>query len=122
MAADIFHWFGYDLQVAPNGDLAIVNGTVAGQQSIVRRLLTKVLGYIFETTYGAGLSDYIGSALSLGAVEGVIRAQLYLEQSVSQNPSPVVTVSPIAGGLNVVIQYSDAQTGAPSVLNFNVND
>lgn len=120
--ADLFHWFGYDLQAAPNGDLLVVSGTVAGQQSVVRRLLTKVLGYIFETTYGAGLSDFVGSASSLSTVEGVIRSQLYLEQAVSQNPSPVVTVSPIANGLNVVIQYNDAQTGTPSVLNFNVND
>lgn len=120
--ADLFHWFGNDLQSSPNGDLQVVSGTVNGQQSLIRRLMTITQAYIFEVTYGAGLSSFIGTPTSLQTVEGVIRSQLYLEQAVAQTPTPVVTVSAIANGLNVVIQYVDAQTGAPAMLNFNVND
>ena len=83
--ADLFHWFGNDLQVDPSGDLLTVEGTVKGQQSIVRRLLTAAFGYIFEITYGAGLSAFIGTPTALAAVEGVIRSQLYLEFRCSAN-------------------------------------
>lgn len=120
--ADLFHWFGNDLQVSPNGDLLTVSGTVGGQQAVIRRLLTATLSYPWEPTYGAGLSSFIGTPSSLKIVEGVIRSQLYLEQAVSQNPPPVITVTAITNGLNVVIQYADANTGAPAALNFNVND
>lgn len=120
--ADLFHWYGNDLVASPSGDLATIEGTVKGQQAVLRRLLTIVQSYIWETNYGAGLSQYIGNAASSKTIEGVIRAQLYLESAVAQNPVPVVVVSPITGGFNIVIQYVDAATGAPSVLNFSVTD
>lgn len=120
--ADLFHWFGNDLQASPSGDLLVVSGTVGGQQSVIRRLLTAALSYVWEVTYGAGLSSFIGTPSSLKVVEGVIRSQLYLEQAVLQSPPPTITVTAIANGLNVVIQYSDANTGNPATLNFNVND
>jgi hypothetical protein len=122
MALDLFHWFGNDLEASPSGDLLLSSGTVNGQQNLIRRLMTPAQAYIFEVTYGAGLSQFIGTPTALLVVQGLIRAQLYLEQAVAQTPTPSVTVTAIANGLNVVIQYVDAQTGAPAMLNFNVND
>jgi hypothetical protein len=118
--ADLFQWFGNDLVAASNGDLQVIEGTVKGEQAVVRRLMTPVLSYIWEPGYGAGLGQYIGNAASAAAIQGVIRSQLYLEASVSQNPTPTISVTPISNGFNVVIQYVDAQTGAPAVLNFSV--
>lgn len=120
--AELFHWFGNDLQVSPSGDLATVEGTVKGQQLVVKRLLTKVQGYIFELPYGAGLAAYIGTATAPQTIEAIVRAQLLIETSVAKTPVPTVTVTPISNGLNIIIQYVDAQTGAPAMLNFNVND
>jgi hypothetical protein len=120
--ADLFHWFGNDLSVAANGDLLTVEGTVKGQQFVVRRLMTRALSYIWEVTYGAGLGKYVGRATASTEIEGVIRSQLYQEVAVAQNPVPQIAITSIAGGFNVVIQYVDGQTGAPSNLNFNVNE
>jgi hypothetical protein len=118
--ADLFHWYGNDLVPSAGGDLLTIEGTVKGQQSIVRRLLTAALSYIWEVNYGAGLGNFIGKAIPASSVAAVIRAQMYLEVAVSQTPPPVVTVTAISNGFNVVIQYVDGQTGAPSVLNFQV--
>lgn len=119
--ADLFHWFGNDLVASPNGDLQTIDGTVKGQQAIVRRLLTIAQSYIWEINYGAGLSQFIGKTSTAKNIEGVIRAQLYLEADVAQNPVPIVVVTPISSGFNIVIQYVDAGNGS-TVLNFNVTD
>lgn len=119
--ADLFEWYGQDLQVDPSGDLLTVEGTVKGQQLVIRRLLTVALTYIWQPSYGAGLSTYLGTPSTGKTIEGVIRTQLYLEQAVSQSPIPTIIVTTISSGLNVIIQYVDAQTGAPAILNFNVS-
>jgi hypothetical protein len=118
--ADLFHWFGSDLVASPNGDLQTIEGTVKGQQAVLRRLLTIAGTYIWEITYGAGLPAYLGNTTDAKTLQGIIRAQLYFEASVSQNPIPVINVTPITGGFNIVIQYVDAASGAPAVLAFNV--
>ncbi len=115
------HWFSNDLQGSPSGDVMLVEGTVKGQQLVVRRLLTNILNYFFEQNYGGGLAAYVGTPTGLQAVEGVDRQQLYLESSVAQTPAPTISITAITNGINVSIQYVDANTGAPSVLNFDVN-
>ena len=120
--ADLFHWIGNDLSPASNGDLATVEGTVKGQQFLVRRLLTNPGTYIFELLYGAGLASYIGTPTGVAAVKAIVTSQLYLEKSVSQTPQPTVSVTAITNGVNVIVQYVEADTGAPVVLNFNVNE
>lgn len=118
--ADLFHWYGQDLSADSSGDLMTVEGTVKGQQFVIRRLLTVPLTYIWDIIFGGGLSTYIGTPTGAATIDGVIRTQLFLEPAVSQTPIPVITVTPISSGLNVVIQYVDDDTGAPAVLNFNV--
>ena len=103
-------------------DLATVEGNVKGQQFLVRRLLTNPGTYIFELLYGAGLASYIGTPTGVAAVKAIVTSQLYLEKSVSQTPQPTVSVTAITNGVNVIVQYVDADTGAPVVLNFNVNE
>jgi hypothetical protein len=54
----------------------------------------------------------IGTPVSAPAISGVIRGQISQEAAVSQTPTPVVTVTPSAGGVvTATIQYVDADTG-----------
>lgn len=119
--ADISQLFGQDLDVGPTGDLLPVEGTVRGQQRVLRRLLTNPGSYIFEPTYGAGLASYIGTAIDVRSLAGLIRAQLLLESAVAQTPAPTISVSTFAAGLVVTINYVDADTGNQVNLSFDVN-
>ena len=108
----ISHVWGEDLQLGPSGDLASVSAPQSGQQRVLRRLLTSLLEYIWQPSYGGGLGGMVGQPADPQAIQGLIRAQIQLESAVLQDPPPVVTVQGDAGG-NVVatIQYVDASTG-----------
>jgi phage baseplate assembly protein W len=119
--ADIFHWWGEDLMSNSTGDLASVNGTVEGQQRVLRRLLTNPGDYIWHPTYGAGLPAYIGQTLDIDAIRAVIRSQMMLESAVAQTPEPVINVTAIAEGGFVQLLYVDGDTGQQVNLSFDVN-
>jgi hypothetical protein len=131
--SDLNHFFGGDLSLSNTGDLAAVSGTTQGIQRVLRRLLTNpalldsnnnvtVSGdYIFHPNYGAGLPRLVGSVINLPKIRALIRGQILLEAAVARNPEPIITVTEISGGISVNIRYSDAQTGKPQALAFDVN-
>ena len=119
---DLSHTFGGDLAVSANGDLLTADSLSLSQQRVLRRLLTNPGDYIWQPNYGAGLPAMIGQPISVAAVQSTIIAQMYLERTVMRNPAPVVTVSPLANGMFVQIQYTEADSQLPTVLRFSVNN
>lgn len=127
MAADLAQWCGSDLNVAASGDLLTVDGIAKSQQRILRRLLTNgptapsLSGdYIWEPTYGAGLGKKIGTTINIRAAQALIRSQIFLEAAVARTPAPIISVTPLNGGMFVQIQYTDSDTGQIVPLNFTV--
>jgi phage baseplate assembly protein W len=120
LAQDLAHWFGQDLNVAASGDLLTVDGTVKGQQRVLRRLLTNPGDYIWHPNYGAGLASKIGQPFDAASCAALVKAQMFLEPSVARTPPPVINVSQITNGLFVSIAYTDAATGSPVALSFSV--
>jgi hypothetical protein len=120
LAQDLAHWFGQDLNVAASGDLLTVDGTVKGQQRVLRRLLTNPGDYIWHPNYGAGLASKIGQPFDAAACAALIKAQIFLEPAVARTPPPVIGVTQITNGLFVSIAYTDAPTGNPVALSFDV--
>jgi hypothetical protein len=118
---DLYHYFGADLAITNTGSLMPVDGTVKGQQRVLRRLLTNPGGYLWHLNYGAGLPAMVGSLTDIPAIKAVIQEQMLLESVVAQDPAPVITVAPIQSGVSVQISYVDATTKTAQVLNFNVN-
>lgn len=124
MINDLNHYWGSDLTPGPTGDLQAVNGTVRGQQRVLRRLLTNPGDYVSHPDYGAGLPQYVGQLLDSGKIIALIRSQILLEESVARVPAPQITVQQMATdltGLAVRIAYNDAATNTPTVLSFNVS-
>lgn len=119
---DVNHWVGGDIGTYPTGDIGLVNADTRTQQRIVRRLVTNPGDYIFHPTYGAGLPQKIGQALDVGALRGLIRAQVKQEEGVAQTPEPQVDVAAITNGVSVHIRYTSAITRRPVTLKFNVNN
>lgn len=119
--ADIFAWWKQDAVILPTGDLLQANGTIEGEQRIMRRLLTTAGTYIWHLEYGAGLPNYVGQPAMADAVASLVMAQLMVEDAVSKTPLPVVNVKSNAlGYLALDIRYVDNETGLPVSLNFNV--
>lgn len=122
--SDLAHQWGSDLGFGPTGDLAVVTGSVLGQQRVLRRLLTNLLDYIWQPAYGSGLAGFIGQPANALQIRAAIRSQIFKEAAVAQNPEPTidVTLSPggIAEDVYVHILYVDAQTGQTQVLTFSV--
>ncbi len=124
--SDLYHYFGTDLSPSNTGDLLTVTAITRGQQRVLRRLLTNPGDYIFQPEYGAGLARWIGATADLAAMRALIRAQMLLEPSVAATPEPDVSVLAVAnqagGGFAVAISYTDAPSGEPVVLSFDVSN
>lgn len=121
---DLYHYFGDDLSVSHTGDLLLADGLILSQQRILRRLLTNPGDYIWDLTFGAGLPQYIGLALTSSLykeITGVIVSQMYLETTVAQSPTPTVSLKAKQDSLFVSITYFDAATGQLQVLDFTVS-
>ena len=54
-------------------------------------------------------------------IKGLIRGQVLLEDAVARIPEPVIGVTAITNGVAVSIRYTDAPSGKPVALSFNVN-
>jgi hypothetical protein len=124
--ADLAHFLGSDLSASSTGDILTVTGLNRSQQRILRRLLTNRGSYIGETSYGAGLPQFIGQNIDSAEISAVIKGQMLLEDSVAPSPPPVVTVTQNAGGnpdaIAVSIGYTDQPSNAPTVLAFTVSN
>ena len=118
---DLSHTFGGDLMVSASGDLLTADSLTLSQQSVLRRLLTNPGDYIWQPGYGAGVRAMIGLPIDIATVTSVIQAQMFLEDSVVRSPAPVITVTPIANGMFVEIQYVESDSQQSSVLKFSVN-
>lgn len=125
MINDIYHYWGSDLSLGGGGDLLTTDGTIRGQQRVLRRLLTNPGDYVFQPDYGAGLPSFVGQPIDPGKVAGLIRAQILLEDSVAQDPAPQISVQSAPtdpSAIAVTIAYNDAASGKPVVLSFNVSN
>lgn len=118
---DLSHYIGSDLNLSITGGLQLVDGTMKGQQRVLRRLLTNPGEYMFHPNYGAGLGALVGSVSDVAKITALIRGQILLEQAVARVPAPEITVSAITNGVSVYIRYTDAVSRAAQVLSFNVN-
>lgn len=130
---EAFHYYGSDLSISASGDLLLADGLELSKQAVLRRLLTnaaltdasgkitQVGDYIWQLDYGAGLPQKVGTLLDLPAITALIRAQMYLEQSVSQNPEPAIAVQPIPGGVAAQITYTTAD-GLQAFLSFSTDN
>src|SRR5579884_3074560 len=114
--ADVGHYFSGDLQLGAAGDLLAVDSFLESNQRILRRLLTNAGDYLWQPKYGAGLPARIGAPRDDAETESLIRAQMYLEQSVSQSPVPQIAASPIPNGLDVKIRYVEVDSNQPTTL------
>ncbi len=120
--ADVGHYFSGDLGLSATGDLQAVDSVLESQQRILRRLMTNPGDYIWEPNYGAGLPQYIGRKLDLDAMTALIKSQMYLEESVQQQPEPQITVTPIPNGIFVQIWYIEIDSGRQAALSFDVTE
>ncbi len=118
---DLWHQFGADLQTTPSGDVATVDGTILGQQRVLRRLLTNPGDYIWQLDYGAGLAQFVGQPVDAARIRGVIRGQIFREAAVARTPEPRIDVQGGAdGAVYVSIAYTDAPSGSTQLLSFTV--
>ncbi len=128
---DLYQYFGGDISLTNVGDLMTVDGTVKGQQRIIRRLMTNPAttnpdgttnapDYLWHPDYGAGLPAKIGQPISAAEIQAVIRQQMLLEDVVAKTPEPQIQVKQIPGGITVNISYNDAISKAPQFLSFDV--
>lgn len=119
---DAYHYFGNDLQLDSTGDLQTVDSVQESQQFILRRLLTNQGDYLWDLNYGAGLGGYIGQPIDETQVETQIRSQMFLEESVVQNPAPQVTFESFQGGISAVIKYVETDSNQPTTLSFTASN
>lgn len=121
---DLFHQWGSDLAIGPTGDLALADGSLLGQQRVLRRLLTNQGDYIWQLAYGAGLPQLVGQPASEARIGAAIRAQIFKETRVARVPEPVIDVriapDGAAGSVYVHVRYVDAPTGQTQILSFQV--
>lgn len=126
---DLNHVWSEDILTSPTGDLGVVSDATRSQQRVLRRLLTNPLDangppdYVMHPDYGAGLARYVGQAVDPGKLRALIRGQMLREDSVARNPQPQITVTNVdPTTISVYIRYTVRGTGAPAVLDFNVNN
>ena len=118
---DLSHVWSSDLSAGSSGDLATVTGSEAGQQRVLRRLLTNPGDYIWQPDYGAGLGGYVGGLVSPSAIAATIRSQMYKEACVAHDPEPVVDVQTGPdGAVYVHVRYVDADTSNGQSVAFSV--
>ncbi len=118
---DLSHQWGADLAVGPTGDLATADGSLLGQQRVLRRLLTNPGDYIWQLDYGAGLGRFIGKPVNAGQIQAAIRSQIFKEAAVARTPEPTINVNlGPAGVVAVDIRYVDAMSGQTQILSFTV--
>lgn len=121
---DLYNDFGNDLR-AVNYDIGTCSGAIRSQQRVLRRLLTAINSYIWHAEYGAGLPSFVGEPLSsdnFNQIKALILSNMFLEESVSQTPPPVISIQSLPLGIYVNINYTQNPTQTPIVLSFEVSN
>jgi phage baseplate assembly protein W len=122
---DIFHVWESDLATNAKGDLAIVTGSILGQQRVLRRLLTNPGDYIWHIDYGAGLAGFVGGPTNEAQIKATIRSQIFQESAVARTPEPIIDVRTLPAGafstIYVDIRYTDSLSGETQILTFTVS-
>lgn len=124
---DIYHNYGNDVVIAPNGDQLLVDGHELTKQRIFRRLLTNAKSYIWQPTYGAGVPKDIGKSLSsqeFNKIKSNLISQILMEDAVAKTPAPTIDEFKV-DGLNTLfcqITYYDAINQQPFTLSFTVSN
>jgi hypothetical protein len=122
---DIFHVWESDLTTSATGDLAVVSGSISGQQRVLRRLLTNPRDYIWHIDYGAGLAGFVGVPANELQITAAIRSQIFQETAVAQTPEPVINVQVSPAGawstVYVDIRYTDSLSNETQMLTFSVS-
>ena len=112
-----YHIFGSDLVLSSTGDLLLVSGLQETTQRIIRRLLTNQGGYIWHLAYGAGLPAQVGQIANAAAIAALVRAQIFLEDTVAQTPAPTIGLTVNASGVVVCdITFTYTPTNETSTL------
>lgn len=121
--ADVDHWMGDDINLGNTNDAGTVLAEVKAQQRILRRLLTSQGSYKWHKGYGAGVLQQIGqSEYNLPFLEGIITAQVQMEQGVLQTPAPTVAFSSDSVGTVMAnISYSYEGAGSRQFISFAVS-
>lgn len=119
--AEVYHWWSDDLSFGATGDLRLTDGIEAGQQRVVRRLMSTSDELRFHSGYGAGLPAWVGRPQDVRKIKAVVQAGMRREEAVLQTPPPVVTVDPLLNGLFVSVRYVDSRTRQTKLLQFTVD-
>jgi hypothetical protein len=119
---DVENLWGNDLTLTPSGDLQLVDGDDLTRERLIRRLMTNVRGYIWHTTFGAGIPQRIGDVVDVNLIAGVVGAQVRKEATVASQPAPQITVTPILNGVSVWIKYWSSVTGKQVALTFDASN
>lgn len=120
---EVYHEFGSDLELTPQGDLKTADGAELTNQRIVRRLLTNAPDYIWIPGYGAGIPKYIGQLNDptiFKTIKGAITSQMYLEDAVSQSPPPDIQFQVEPNFLECTITYMHKFVNKQVVVSFTV--
>ncbi|WP_025885229.1 hypothetical protein [Asaia prunellae] len=116
----LFHYFGEDLQLDQDGALRIVEGKLATQQNILRRLCTNPKAYLWHGDYGAGLPARIGTPIREAETRGLIVSQLSLEATINHDQPVTVTLTPLAvSTYRCTIAYTERGEEGRQIFTFN---
>jgi hypothetical protein len=115
---DISQTLGAGLSFDTTGDLQVTQGTERSQQRVLRRLLTNPGEYLFHLAYGAGLPVQVGKMWARQTLQSLIRQQLWQENSITSQPAPDITVTPVREGVSLSLRYQEAQ--ANQVVNLSL--
>ncbi|MBS0558423.1 MAG: hypothetical protein JSR21_00030 [Proteobacteria bacterium] len=115
---DLWQQWGSDLAVGATGDLATTDGSPAGEQRVLRRLMTNPGDYIWHLPYGAGLAQFVGQQVDPLQITAVIRSQIFKESVVARSPEPAITVrlETADGSVYAQIRYTDALSNTTRLL------
>ncbi|OAG75981.1 tail protein [Acetobacter malorum] len=111
------HEWGGDLELSASGGLKIASGHEGIRQRLLRRLMTPLLGYLWQPDYGAGLPERVGSITTQEELYAIVRSQCALEVGIDQTQPVTVTLNDNGnGGYSCLIAYTDAQTKSVQAL------
>ena len=115
---ELDHTFGDDLTLSGDGSVATTSGAAMITQRLLRRLCTNPGAYLWDLEYGAGLPAMVGSPVETTVVEGVILAQIAMEDGVADDPAPEVSTRYDASGgfLYATVTYWATSGGNPITL------